>query len=261
MGEVFHPAKLEAKIEKVLVKEAGSILEVRPAKYEWVDEQVLIREAYTRLEVVPAVFKKRVSRVMVIEPKCRVAPVEAVWTNKLLRVDVMPAHKTFIDGKGIVSVPAKTKMVPSLIISEPPGTRVVDPPVKYRSVTQEVMVTAARVREVKVPTEYGTVRIRKEVTPAMERTTVQPAVHKDVETQVLVAKSRNERVPILCQAERTPKRILALQEALKAAGHDPGKLDGRLHPQTEAALHAYQHAEGLGIGALSLETLKRLKVP
>lgn len=39
--------------------------------------------------------------------------------------------------------------------------------------------------------------------------------------------------------------VRALQTALKAAGHDPGTIDGVFGPRTEAALKAYQSATGI----------------
>jgi peptidoglycan hydrolase-like protein with peptidoglycan-binding domain len=49
------------------------------------------------------------------------------------------------------------------------------------------------------------------------------------------------------------------QQALKAAGHDPGRIDGVMGPQTTAALKAYQTQHGLtATGQLDAPTLARL---
>ena len=39
--------------------------------------------------------------------------------------------------------------------------------------------------------------------------------------------------------------IRELQQALSSAGYDPGKVDGRYGPRTEAAVVAFQQANGL----------------
>lgn len=261
MGEVFHPAKLKTKMQKVLVKEANPVIETIPDVYAWVNEEVLLREAYTHLEVVPAVFEKRVSRVMVTSPRCLVAPVPAVWTNATEKVDLLPEHQVWKLGEGIVRVPAQSVTRPVRKLHKPITSRVVDSPVEYHTITQEVMVATAQVRRVEMPALMGKVRVRKLVEPGKERVVVLPEEFEQMETQVVAAKSRTERVPVVCPKDQTPQRILALQTALKNAGYDPGKLNGLYHPKTKAAVNAYQLATGLGIGALSLDTLKRLGVP
>ena len=53
--------------------------------------------------------------------------------------------------------------------------------------------------------------------------------------------------PSLTAQERRPsqEQIKGAQERLKAAGHDPGSVDGGVGPQTDAAVRAYQQHYGL----------------
>lgn len=54
--------------------------------------------------------------------------------------------------------------------------------------------------------------------------------------------------------------VADMQKMLKAAGFDPGPLDGKFGPRTEAALKAYQRATGATQdGTLELSELNRLK--
>ena len=48
--------------------------------------------------------------------------------------------------------------------------------------------------------------------------------------------------PSLTAQERGPsqEQVIRAQERLKAAGHDPGSVDGVWGPQTESAVRAYQ---------------------
>ena len=55
-------------------------------------------------------------------------------------------------------------------------------------------------------------------------------------------------------------QVSDMQKMLKAAGFDPGPLDGKFGPRTEAALKAYQNATGAQVdGSLELGELTRLK--
>lgn len=56
-------------------------------------------------------------------------------------------------------------------------------------------------------------------------------------------------------------RMRRVQERLHAAGFSPGPLDGRLGPQTRAALRQYQQHKGLGVtGSLDRQTLESLRI-
>jgi peptidoglycan hydrolase-like protein with peptidoglycan-binding domain len=55
--------------------------------------------------------------------------------------------------------------------------------------------------------------------------------------------------------------VRAVQEALKAKGHDPGPIDGMMGPQTQAALNNFQKAENLQMtGRGDPQTLDKLGI-
>jgi peptidoglycan hydrolase-like protein with peptidoglycan-binding domain len=57
------------------------------------------------------------------------------------------------------------------------------------------------------------------------------------------------------------EHVKAVQQALKDKGHDPGGVDGKMGPKTQAALRDFQSKEGLTpSGRLDAETLSKLGV-
>ena len=57
------------------------------------------------------------------------------------------------------------------------------------------------------------------------------------------------------------EQVKALQQALKDKGHDPGDIDGKMGPKTQAALREYQQKEGLtATGRLDSATAQKLGV-
>ena len=61
---------------------------------------------------------------------------------------------------------------------------------------------------------------------------------------------------------KVPKdTMMAVQQALKGAGYDPGPIDGLVGRQTVEAIHSFQKDNGLEVGDLNASTLMKLKVP
>ena len=57
------------------------------------------------------------------------------------------------------------------------------------------------------------------------------------------------------------EQVKAAQQALKDKGHDPGAVDGKMGPKTQAALRDFQSKEGLkASGRLDAETMSKLGV-
>jgi len=57
------------------------------------------------------------------------------------------------------------------------------------------------------------------------------------------------------------EQVRAVQQALKDKGHDPGEVDGKMGPKTQAALRDFQSKEGLkASGRLDGETMAKLGV-
>jgi|SRR5215470_10103354 len=57
------------------------------------------------------------------------------------------------------------------------------------------------------------------------------------------------------------EQVRAVQQALKDKGHDPGEVDGKMGPKTQAALRDFQSKEGLkSSGRLDGETMAKLGV-
>ena len=57
------------------------------------------------------------------------------------------------------------------------------------------------------------------------------------------------------------EQVKSVQQALKDKGHDPGAVDGKMGPKTQAALRDFQSKEGLkASGRLDTDTMSKLGV-
>ena len=59
----------------------------------------------------------------------------------------------------------------------------------------------------------------------------------------------------------SPARVMAMQQALRDRGYDPGAIDGILGRKTASALRRYQQPENLSAtGRMDAETAAKLKI-
>lgn len=147
------------------------------------------------------------------------------------------------------SVPAVFKTVAEEIEIEPGLTK---------TIMKQVLIEPARVIEEVIAPEYDVIEVEKLVAPAREERVEIPATYKTIERHVARG-GTEEWVPILCETNANPQKIAEIQTALTQAGH-PIIIDGKFGPQTFAAMKAYQRAQGLPVGVLTVSTVERLGV-
>lgn len=86
----------------------------------------------------------------------------------------------------------------------------------------------------------------------------EPAIYK-TETRQRIVKERQETwFETPCPADLTPDFIASVQRALKARGRYSGPINGDLTGPTRAAIRAYQKAQGLDSGILSMAAARKL---
>jgi len=138
-------------------------------------------------------------------------------------------------------------------------TRTVESPAEYKTITRRVVDQQAYTKEVTIPAKYSTVKVTELVSPASERRVTTPAKYQTVQSRQLVAGGEMAWREILCDTNTHPGKVREIQGALKAAGHNPGSIDGQLGPATINAVSAFQKKKGLsGKGVLTAQTVRAL---
>lgn len=246
------PAKFEDVEEKVLVKPAGKkVVEVIPAVYKEVQDKVLTKPASEKLETIPATYKT-------VEEKELVKPATTIWKKghgPIEKVDNISG-----DIMCLIEVPAEYRVIKHTVVDSPATIKRIPIPAEYAVIKRQELVKASEVKEADVPAEYKIVKTRKQVAAAEDKRTPIPAVYQEVTRQVLVSEGTSEWKNILCETNTTVGIVQDIQRALLAKGHNPGKIDGAIGPETGAAITAFQKANGLATGGLTLETLNKLGV-
>ncbi len=221
-----------------------------PAKYETVERKVIKTPATTKEVEVPAVYKvQRVSKLVkpAQERRIKVDP-----TYETLNKTVKVADAKFFWHPDWEDKPEGRATGHTICLRETPA--------KMATVEQRKVKTAASISEVEIPAEYKTVKVNKLVKPAEQKRIDIPAVIETVAKKVKVADERMEWRSVLCETNMTPRIMTDLQKALKAAGFDPGPIDGSIGAQTMRAVDNFQRQKGLERGGLTLTTLEALGV-
>lgn len=275
-GECFAEVNLspvyKTETEQVVKREASEKLTVVPAKYEWTTEKVLVREASKRLVVVPATYDYSTDHVEIQPASKKTRVVPATYETVTEKVEATPAHNVWKRGRGLVEkhdqksgeimclveVPATYRTITKRVVKTAAETREIEIPAVSKAVRKRVEKTPPTTREIEIPAEYKTMRIRKQVEEAREERTPIEAEYQTVTKKVLVSEGTAAWKRVLCITNSNQNTITEIQRALKAAGHNPGKIDGALGSSTLNAVISYQKEKGLPTGALTLETIESL---
>lgn len=273
-ARVFVPPQYVEKTEQVLKHQESEKIEIIPARYEWVEEKILVKEQTEKLEIVPATYKTIEEKILVEPESTQLVDVPAEYETVEERVLVKASYTTWKKGTGpitrinqstgeimcLITVPAEYKTVEKTVLKTPATTKVVTKPAVYKTYKKDVVDTPATTKPVKIPAKYRTVKVKKLVEPAREKRTTIPAEYQTVTKVEKTSEGQMEWREILCETNVTSDVIRAMQVALKDNGHYRGPADGQIGPMTQRAVVAYQQAQGLASGELTMETLKSLGV-
>jgi hypothetical protein len=273
-ARVLTPARYETVTEEMVVVPETETIEIDPAQYDWTEKTIITREASEQLEIIPARYETRTETVVVEPERIEYQVIPAQFETREERIKVREGYTTWKKGSGpfsrideatgeimcLVEVPAEYKTQTVRVMTSPPRTEKIVIPAKSREVAREVLVQKATTRATQIPAVTETVRYQKLVSPPRERKVKVPAVYDTVTTQKMVSSGQLEWAPILCETNVTSDVVAKIQSALEREGYYKGPIDGTLGPSTMAAVDAYQRAEGLATGGLTLETVRKLRV-
>lgn len=288
-----EPAAYEWAEEKVLVKEASKKVVEVPAEYETVTEKVLVAPATTAwkagtgpvqridnstgeimcLVEIPAQYKTVKRKVIKTPATTKEVEIPAEYKVQRVRKLVKPAQERRIKVDPTYETLTKSVKVADAKFfwhpdweDQPKGQKtgnticLRETPAKMAKVEQRKVKVPATIKEEEIPASYEVVKVRKMVKPAEQKRIEIPAVVETVAKKVKVSDERLEWRSVLCETNMTPRIMTDLQEALKAAGFNPGPIDGKIGAQTLRAVDDYQRAKGMERGGLTLSTLEALGV-
>lgn len=133
-------------------------------------------------------------------------------------------------------------------------------PAKTAEYTRKVVKTPGRFVAKTIPAKTSTVDVVNMVSAAVSTPYKEPAAFETVERKIIVSEGRIEWQPVLCQVNFSENIIVQVQQALAREGFEPGPVDGIMGRGTSNAISAYQKANQLADGGLTIQTLEKLGV-
>ncbi|MEL6569581.1 MAG: peptidoglycan-binding domain-containing protein [Pseudomonadota bacterium] len=285
-ARVLIPETTEVVTEQVVDRPEATEIQVIPATFETVTEQVLVKEETIEYRTIPATYETITEQVLIEPEKTETIVVPAQFETYTEQVLVRPAYTTWKPGAGLfgrgaagtgtqpgsgetqvatgellcrVEVPAVYDTVSRtrLVTPETTETRVI--PARYETVTKQVVATPPQVVEEVIPAIFDTVEVRRQVTAPREEVITIPATFKTIEKRVVTGGGGLEWREVLCDTNASPAKIREVQSALTAAGYQT-PTDGAFGPATLRSMEAFQRANGLPIGYLTVSTVQALGV-
>jgi hypothetical protein len=288
------PAKYETVEERVLVKEASKKIVEVPATYEMVTEKVLIEPAKTVwkkgkgpieridnttgeimcLVEIPAKYKTIQKQVIKTPATSKAVEVPAVYETVKVSKLVAPAEekRTKVPeefkqlSKRVKTADASFSWHASHDTNKPEGAPtgqqicLKEVPAQYKTVNKQVVKVPASFKKEEVPAVLETVKVRKLVAKAEEKRIKIPAEYKELSKRSKVGDERLEWRQVLCETNVTKDIVSRVQQALIAAGFNPGTPDGVVGGATLRAVDEYQRSKDLPRGGLTIRTLESLGI-
>ncbi len=244
-----------------------------PAQYKNVSQRVLVRKAQNIRKMIPAVYKtvkqkqrvsgalyktvKRPARYTTQNYRVKVAGARYVWRPILCKTNASKNYRhAAVKRKAVVRSKAMYKRQykrPNQGITDQQYLRVMNAPMPAKS---KVKVAPKKMMPKKVESEPMTkpeVKMEKSKVDAKPKALMEkPEAKADAKPEVKATAEKPSKTAI------KQNIVYGIQAALKSKGYNPGKLDGKMGPNTAAALKAFQSSRGLPVGVLSKDTFRAL---
>ncbi|WP_070884188.1 peptidoglycan-binding domain-containing protein [Pseudomonas argentinensis] len=246
------PAELEKGFKQVVAREGTKTYRIEPPTYRVVSEQVKIRPEVKRYIVVPAVYEDVKETVTLEEAKTVLDQCRAAGTRYSSSTGAMSFCAR--------QVPAKQEVVKVKKLVSPETVRVETDPAQYKSVTRWIVDKPAQAVEVTLDPEYTKVASTEVVRPVEANQIILPEEKRQLQVTRFEGNPRIVSRQTICDPDINDDLVTRLQQSLVKRGFNPGRVDGKLGKRTLDALTEFQTANGLAVGALTLESLTALEV-
>jgi len=229
MCKVRIPAQYKTVTKRVLVRPAQTIRTYVPAVYKTVKQKHRVSGAIYKTVHKPARYKTQNYRV-------KVGAARYVWKGVLCKTNSPKSYRSINRNKRKASAKQHQSYNYAATSNSNNKPKYANSGISYRHVLKPVNTDSAYYEVQENTNNYS----------------VNKPVHQDLTLKNVL---KNKK---LSKAERKRRIVYQIQKALSKEGFNPGVIDGKMGPNTAAALKAFQRSNRLSIGKLNTETFAAL---
>ncbi|MGB1011289.1 MAG: peptidoglycan-binding domain-containing protein [Thiolinea sp.] len=262
--EVFMPALFRETKKRLRVFEGSPKFTNVPASIEWTDTKFQTMPPRFPQETVPAVYRDVTEEVVVLRSRTEIIGKPATYKTITKPVTTHEAHNSWKAGcinpdprQCLIHTPAKIQALKQEIIDIPARTVQVERPADKVVFQRKVLVSQGQGTGEPIPAEYKTVKVGRVSEVWRVLADHQPSRYEDIPVQVKVRPGSLRPTAVLCEDKTSRKDIIAIQRRLATQGY-PVTVSGTLDAQTLRGVLKFQQDNQLAIGAITLETLRKL---
>ncbi|MGK0272636.1 MAG: hypothetical protein ACI88H_003309 [Cocleimonas sp.] len=261
MCRVTVPAQYKNVTKRVQVRAVQKVRKFIPAVYKTVKQKQRVSGAIYKTVNRPARYATKNYRV-------KVAGARYIWRPLLCATNAPKnyKHKSNHRKAAIMQKPVKRahkqhykrSAAGSAGISYAQYLAVMNAPLKSKASHKKA--TKKKAAKKMMPKQEAPKAMPKQAVPKAS-SEIKMAPKSDVQSvKALVADKTAASAPKKKdnKAEIQQNIVYGIQAALKSKGFNPGKLDGKMGPNTAKALKAFQNSRGLPVGVLSKDTFRAL---
>jgi len=242
MCRVTVPAQYKNVTKRVLVRPAQNVRKFIPAVYKTVKQKKRVSGALYKTVNRPARYKTQNYRV-------KVAGARYVWRPVLCKTNA-PKH---YQRKAAVMQKAVKRTHKKHYNRQHSSNHGISY-AQYLAVMNTPLKAKAKRKAVKRKINKKVVMPKTETMDAAGKKPVMAPLSKAKEP----VKAQDATKKKDSKADIQQNIVYGIQAALKSKGYNPGKLDGKMGPNTAKALKAFQKSRGLPVGVLSKDTFRAL---
>ncbi len=263
-SELLRPAIFRTEPLKVLVYDSSATYSNIPAEMVWSETKIQIEPARYAQETEPAQYEEVQETIETERMRSELYATPTQYQKIVREIFIKPEYKHWKFGclansnvSCLETIKAELVKIPTEVIKQPAQIHQRKIPAKTLKIKRKKLIKPGKGSGSILPARYTTIKLIRVSKPWKIISSLVPAQYETITVQRKLRDAQILTMPIACANTLTPEQIRRIQQALLQAGHSLS-LSGVLDTATIAALHAFQKANQLAIGGLSLETLRKL---
>ena len=268
--QVLKPAITTQRNEQVTVVESSNQYESVPTELGTSERKIKIKDGYVNYEIVPATFKQVTETIEIERERIELVTLPAEYATETKQIKVKDATQRWnpaclpvadeadLPAHCLLTMPAEYKNITRKVIKTPARTVKKVIPAKMQTITRQVIDQPAQLIHKEIPAEYTTLNLTHVTKAAGTRSTPIPNEYQTIETEIQHQAANVASLPAWCEDQLQVADGTRLQQRLTQLGYYQGAINGIYNLQTQQALVAFQQANHLASGAITLESLRQL---